>query len=107
MIPPAMRHLPLKTKTPVVTLSPDIDDDAPTTSGTGDSGYSGAEEWKQHMHHPPPLKASKLYQIMYVCRAICTFVNIAVTVAASPLYPGFPPTKDLGTQLSPNYIQNT
>ena len=74
MIPPAMRRLPPKTptKTPVedyVTLSPDIEDDAPTTSGTGDSGYGGVEEWKQHMHHPPPLKASKLYQIMHVCRA--------------------------------------
>ena len=106
MIPPAMRHLPPKTKTPVVTLSPDIDDDVPTTSGTGDSGYSGAEEWKQHMHHPPPLKASKLYQIIYayVCRAIDVHLLIAVTVA---VYPGFPPTNNLGTQLSPNVHTTT
>ena len=71
-IPPAMRHLPPKipTKTPVedyATLRPDIDDDVPTTSGTGDSGYGGAEEWRQHIHHPPP---GKLYQIRlqgYIC----------------------------------------
>ena len=76
MTPPATRHLQLPpkipTKTPVedyVTLSPDIDDGAPTTSGTGDSGYSGAEEWKQHMHHPPPFKAGKLYQ-MLLCPTI-------------------------------------
>ena len=86
MIPPAMRHLPPKTKTPVITLSPDIDDDAPTTSGTGDSGYSGAEEWKQHMHHPPPLKASKLYQIICICLQgyRCTFVNSCHSCSVLP-----------------------
>ena len=66
---PAVRRLSPKvpTKTLVddsedyATLYPVInDDDTPTTSGTGDSGYAGAEEWKQHMHHPPP---GKLYQI--------------------------------------------
>ena len=65
---PAVRRLPPKvpTKTPVddsedyATLCPVInDDDVPTTSGTGDSGYCGAEEWKQHMCYPPPFKASK------------------------------------------------
>ena len=70
--PPATRHLPpiIPTKTLVndsedyATLYPVIndDDEAPTTSGTGDSGYAGAEEWKQHMHHPPP---GKLHQIIY------------------------------------------
>ena len=67
MTPPAMRPLPptVPTRTLVndsegyATLCSVInDDDVPTTSGTGDSGYGGAEEWKQHMHHPPP---SKLY----------------------------------------------
>ena len=71
--PPATRHLPptIPTKTLVddsedyATLSPVInDDEAPTTSGTGDSGYAGAEEWKQYMHHPPP---GKLHQIIYPC----------------------------------------
>ena len=83
MTPPAMRHLPPKipTKTPVedyATLNPDTNDDPPTTSGTGDSGYSGAEEWKQHMHYPPPLKAGKLYQIVsFICMSaqLATFVK--------------------------------
>ena len=69
---PAVRCLPPKvpTKTLVddsedyATLCPVVnDDDTPTTTGTGDSGYGGPEEWKQHMHHPPP---GKLYQIIYL-----------------------------------------
>ena len=59
---PAVRHLPpnVPTKTLVddsedyATLCPIInDDDTPTT---GDSGYGGAEEWKQHMRYPPPFE---------------------------------------------------
>ena len=70
MTPPAARCLPQKVSKTLVndsedyaTLCPVInDDDTPTTSGTGDSGYGGAEEWKQHLHHPPP---GKLHQIIY------------------------------------------
>ena len=75
MTPPAMRCLPpnVPTKTLVddsedyATLSPVInDDEAPTTSGTGDSGYGGAEEWKKHMHHPPPFEGEIIY-LVYPC----------------------------------------
>ena len=77
MTPPAVRFFPptVPTRTPVddsedyATLSPVIsDDDTPTTSGTGDSGYGGAEEWKRHMRYPPPGKLYQLY--IYICRAI-------------------------------------
>jgi len=70
---PAVRRLPPKvpTKTPVgdsedyATLCPVInDDDAPTTSGTGDSGYCGAEEWRQHMRYPPTFEG-KIISCMY------------------------------------------
>ena len=72
---PAVRRLPPKvpTKTPVddsedyATLCPVInDDDVPTTSGTGDSGYCGVEEWKQHMQHPPPFEGKIVYLIYAV-----------------------------------------
>ena len=75
---PAVRRLPPKvlTKTPVddsedyATLYPVInDDDVPTTSGTGDSGYCGAEEWKQHMRYPPPFEGIKL-------NLACIHINI-------------------------------
>ena len=69
---PAVRRLSPKvpTKTLVddsedyATLSPVInDDEAPTTSGTGDSGYAGAEEWKKHMHHPPPFEGKSCIRL--------------------------------------------
>ena len=62
---PTVRHLSPKVPTRTLvddsedyaTLFPVInDDEAPTTSGTGDSGYGGAEEWKQHMRYPPPFE---------------------------------------------------
>ena len=91
MTPPAVRFFPPKvpTRTPVddsedyATLSPVInDDDAPTTSGTGDSGYGGPEEWKRHMRYPPP---SKLYQIIYPHLQGYTFVKQAyIAVTESP-----------------------
>ena len=65
---PAVRRLSPKVPTKMLvddsedyaTLSPVIndDDEAPTTSGTGDSGYGGAEEWKQHMRYPPPFEGN-------------------------------------------------
>ena len=69
---PAVRRLPptVPTKTLVddsedyATLCPVInDDDTPTTSGTGDSGYAGAEEWKKHMHHPPPFEGKSCIRL--------------------------------------------
>ena len=72
---PAVRRLPPKvpTKTLVdsedyATLCPVInDDDAPTTSGTGDSGYGGAEEWKQHMRYPPPFEGRNYIRLYLAC----------------------------------------
>ena len=75
MTPLAMRCLPpnIPTRTLVndsedyATLCPAInDDDTPTTTGTGDSGYAGPEEWKQHMHHPPPFEGKIIY-LVYPC----------------------------------------
>jgi len=44
-------------------LSPVINDsDAPTTTGTDDSGFAELEQWRQHMHHPPSLEGT--------CRAL-------------------------------------
>ena len=60
------------------TLCPVInDDDVPATSGTGDSGYCGAEEWMKHIHYPPVSGAGMLYQIIstFVLAVLFTFSN--------------------------------
>ena len=73
---PAVRRLSPKvpTKTLVddsedyATLSPVInDDEAPTTSGTGDSGYAGAEEWKKHMRYPPLFEGKSCIIFCHLC----------------------------------------
>jgi len=64
---PVARHpLPKVTmKTPLddsgdyALLSPVINDnDAPTTTGTDNSGFAELEQWRQHMHHPPSLEGT-------------------------------------------------
>jgi len=44
------------------TLSPVINDnDAPTNTGTDDSGFAELEQWRQHMHHPPSLEDAEVH----------------------------------------------
>ena len=55
-------------------LSPVVhDDDAPTTTGTDDSGFEELAQWRQHMHHPPALEGT------------CKAMNV-VTCLISPFF---------------------
>ena len=62
-LPKVTMETPLDDSGDYAILSPVInDDDAPTTTGTDDSGFAELEQWRQHMHHPPSLEGT--------CRAL-------------------------------------